>query len=402
MKKIYSLIFILSIASQSTFAQLGPEITSWIINTTGQTGYAGILSNVQVVQYSTNNVYVSCTDIPGYAIGPWPGNPNVASNQNFVYKITRNPVQNIGTPTAVGLGHTGVWINGVSIYNVSDGQSYQNQGIWNRNALYWEGSGFDDCLGHPQQAGEYHHHVNPECLYDFHDSLNHSPIIGFAFDGFPVYGGYAYQNTDGTGPIVRIKSSYVLSSATSRTNGPAVGGMYPAGCFIEDYIYTAGSGDLDQRNGRYCVTPEYPNGIYAYFVTLDASSEPAFPYTFFGSYYGIVQPGNIGPGSGHNTISEPTTVYNPTASVDENERAIEYVLAPNPAQDYTYIFFTSESGNNISGNLYDINGRLLQSYDQMHPGIYYLLDMADYHAGLYFLHLTTGTQTKIQKIVKVK
>jgi len=225
--------------------------------------------------------------------GPWT-NPNVASNQNFVFKITRTPQQNTGTPTAVGLGHIGVFTNGVSIFNVSDAQSYNNAGVWNRNAYYWEYPSFDNCLGHAQQQGEYHHHVSPTCLYDINDNTKHAPLIGYAFDGFPVYGAYAYANTDGSGGIKRMVSSYSLSTATTRANGPAVNSTYPAGCFIEDYIYTAGSGDLDARNGRFCKTPEYPNGIYAYFVTIDASLAPAFPYTFFGTYYGTVQTGNTG------------------------------------------------------------------------------------------------------------
>jgi hypothetical protein len=399
MKKIYSLLAF-ALLIHSSFAQLGPEITSWIINTSNQTGYNGILSNIQVVQYSTNNVYVSCTDIPGYTIGPWPGNPNTASNQNFVYKITRHPVQNTGTLTAVGLGHTGVWTNGVSIFNVSDGMSYNNQGIWNRNAYYWEGGGFDDCLGHPQQQGEYHHHVIPICLVNMYDSLNHSPLIGYAFDGFPVYGPYAYANADGSGGIKRMKSSYVLSTATTRLNGPAVSATYPAGCYLEDYSYSAASGDLDLHNGRYCVTPEYPLGTYAYFVTLNDTLGPAFPYTFYKTYYGIVQAGNTGPGSGHNTISETTTVYNPTLGIDENERSIDYVLAPNPATDYSYIFFTANSDNNIKGELYDINGRLLQSFSEMHPGIYYLVDLAKYQKGIYLLHLTTDNHSITQRIIK--
>ncbi|MFK4985850.1 YHYH protein, partial [Klebsiella pneumoniae] len=62
----------------------------------------------------------------------------------------------------------------MSIFNVSDAQSYNNAGVWNRNAYYWEGRGFDSCLGHPQQQGEYHHHVSPKCLYDQTDSLHHS------------------------------------------------------------------------------------------------------------------------------------------------------------------------------------------------------------------------------------
>src|SRR5436305_9975723 len=118
-KSLFTLIIVVAL-SHLSFAQLSPDVTSWVINTTGQTGYAGIASNVQLVQYSTNNVYISCTCIPGYSIGPWAGNPNIASNQNFVFKITRNPVQNTGTATAIGLGHIGVWTNGVSIFNVSD------------------------------------------------------------------------------------------------------------------------------------------------------------------------------------------------------------------------------------------------------------------------------------------
>ena len=173
--------------------------------------YNNILSNVQVVQYSTSNVYISCTCIPGYSIGPWAGNPNIPSNQNFVFKITRNPVQNSGNPVAVGLGHIGVWSNGVSIFNASDGQSYNNQGVWHRNAYYWEGSSFDNCLGHPAPNGEYHHHVSPTCLYDETDSSQHSPIIGYAFDGFPVYGAWAFANVKDR-KSTRLNSSHVSES----------------------------------------------------------------------------------------------------------------------------------------------------------------------------------------------
>src|SRR5689334_9469137 len=95
-------------------AQITPEISSWILNTSGAKGYANIPSNVQQVQYSTGNVYVSATCIPGYDIGPWAGNPNTPANQNFLFKITRTPQQNTGTATATGLGHIGVFTNGVS------------------------------------------------------------------------------------------------------------------------------------------------------------------------------------------------------------------------------------------------------------------------------------------------
>src|SRR4051812_8978286 len=114
MKKV---LFALSLfASVYVQAQLSPVITSWIQNpdTNVNRGYANIPSNVEVVQYSSTDVYVSCTCIPGYSIGPW-NNPNVASNQNFVYKITLNPQHNTGTPTAISLAHIGVLTNGVSV-----------------------------------------------------------------------------------------------------------------------------------------------------------------------------------------------------------------------------------------------------------------------------------------------
>ena len=399
MKKLLLIICTFFFAA-NIFAQ-GPEVTSWIINTTSATGYAGIPSNVQQVQYSAINVYVSCTCIPGYNIGPWPGNPNVASNQNFVFKITRSPQQNMGTPTAVGLGHIGVWTNGVSIYNVSDAQSYMNQGNWHQNAYFFEGSGFDNCLGHPQMAGEYHHHVSPTCLYDETDSTQHSPIIGYAFDGFPVYGAYAYTNTNGTGPIKRMQTSYIVSTATTRTNGPAVNATYPAGCYIEDYNFTAGSGDLDARNGRYCVTPEYPSGTYAYFVTLDAALDPVFPYTFYGTYYGVVQAGNTGSGSGHNVPSEAVTTYTPSG-MNEIEDKIIFSVYPNPAKESVAVFIAPSAVNNSTLTLTNSAGQEIFSQELIQPGINYFLDLSKVDAGIYFIAIRNGTVSAGRRVIVVK
>lgn len=397
------LLLALSIAGSANLLAQGPEITSWIQNTT-QTGYGGIISNCQLVQYSTNNVYVSCTCVPSYSIGPWTGNPNIPSNQNFVYKITRNPQQNTGTATTVGLGHIGVWTNGVSIFNVSDGMSYNNAGVWNRNAYYWEGSSFDDCLGHPAPNGEYHHHVSPNCLYDQTDSLNHSPIIGYAFDGYPVYGAYGYANTNGTGGIKRMAPSYTLSTNATRTNGPAVNTTYPAGCFMEDYIYTAGYGDLDQRNGRYCVTPEYPSGTYAYFATIDAQLLPVFPYTFYKTYYGIVQSGNTGPSGGHNTISESTTVYSSSSGISNNEKELVFSYYPNPTKDYGFVYIDVNSQNNIKLELYNALGEKVQGYENIQPSILYTLDFTALATGVYYLQAISsdGKRVQNQKILIAK
>jgi hypothetical protein len=325
-----------------------PEVTSWKLNLPNETGYKGIPSNVQKVQYSADNVYVSCTCIPGYDIGPWAGNPNDAVNQDFTFKLTRHPQVNTGAKTVTPNGHIGVWTNGVSIFNAKDARSYNNQNVWFQNALVVEGLSFDDCLGHPAPNGEYHHHVNPTCLYDDADSTQHSPIIGYAFDGYPIYGAFAYQNTDGAGKITRMRTSYRPRNITQRTSlpdgtpltanqyGPDVSLQSPLGTYIQDFEFVAELGDLDEYNGRYSITPEYPAGTYAYFVTIDATGYPEYPFTLGPTYYGIVPAGNTGPQSGHNVPTETVVTYDPTGGVEEAD-ARTLSVYPNPATDIVLI-----------------------------------------------------------------
>ncbi|MBD0369298.1 MAG: YHYH protein, partial [Pyrinomonadaceae bacterium] len=298
-----------------------PELSVWLRNTTNATGYNNISSDVQQVRYSDNYVYVSSTGIPSYSIGPWPGNPNMASNQSYVFKIPRHPAENTAAKTSTPLGSIGVWKNGVVMFNALDAMSYQNQNIWHQNAVVVEAPSFDSCLGHPQQTGAYHHHQNPRCLYTANAS-QHSPLLGYAFDGFPIYGPYGYSNANGTGGIKRIASSYRLRNITQRhtladgTNlsasqyGPNVSTQYPLGYYAEDYEYVSGLGDLDQYNGRFAVTPEYPNGTYAYFVTINADGTSAYPYIIGPSYYGVVATENI-TARGRVTVTESVTTYNP-------------------------------------------------------------------------------------------
>lgn len=405
--KFYS-ILVLLIGAVNSFAQITPEINSWKLNTSA-TGYAGILTNVQQVQYSANNVYISATCIPGYDIGPWAGNPNMAANQNFVFKITRNPVQNTGTPINTGLGHIGVFTNGVSIYNPKDGMSYLNQNVWQQNAIIVEGPSFDDCLGHPAANGEYHHHLNPTCLYNDSITNVHSPIIGFAFDGFPIYGAYAYAITNGTGAIKRMQSSYQKRNITTRTTlpngttassaGPAVSSTYPIGYYVQDFIYTAGSGDLDEHNGRFCITPEYPSGKYCYFVTLDSNQVPEYPYIIGSSYYGTVQAGNTGPGSGHNTITETVTTYNGTAGFEAFEQNVKFDIFPNPLSEVINIKVEKDLPNNLHLEIMDNTGRVIYSQQNLQPTITYSINISTFSKGLYHAVLKSDKNTYTKKII---
>jgi len=107
-----------------------------------------------------------------------------------------------------------------------------------------------------------------------------SNIIGWAYDGNPIYGPYGYSNPKDSNSIPKsLISGYVLNSSNiiDRPNS------FSSGFFVEDYQYT-NSGDLDENNGRFGKTPEFPDGVYAYFSTLDISSNPTFPY-FIGNRY---------------------------------------------------------------------------------------------------------------------
>ena len=191
--------------------------------------------------------------------------------------------------------------------------------------------------------GDYHHHQNPSAfkldlnvvsticnLYDADalyaiDSTQHSPLIGYAYDGYPIYGAYGYKNSDGTGGIVRIKSGYQLRNISQRdtdpdgnpvSSGPTVSTTYPLGYFREDYEFVSHPGEedyLDEHNGRICNTPEYPNGTYAYFATVDANWNSAYPYVVGPTFYGVYANASI------NSIGEPVTVYTDNTGLSESE-----------------------------------------------------------------------------------
>jgi hypothetical protein len=142
----------------------------------------------------------------------------------------------------------------------------------------------------------YGHIGNPKALRILlNDNLNnagseppvkvHSPILGFAYDGNPIYGPFAHQNPlDPQSPIVRMTSSYTLNN--NRPKGPSTT-TYPLGDFVNDYRYVHKSGSLDENNGRFCITPDYPDGTYAYFLTIDSNQVPQFPYFIGENFYSL-------------------------------------------------------------------------------------------------------------------
>ena len=116
------------------------------------------------------------------AIFPNSGNPNSIAVQNFHFRLPLKP-QASDVITRLPMGSIGMALNGVVFFNPFE------QGGMNAVAGYSE-VWLDSCCGHPQQTGVYHYHKYPVCVKSpfRDDGRQHSPVIGFAFDGIPIYG----------------------------------------------------------------------------------------------------------------------------------------------------------------------------------------------------------------------
>ncbi len=150
-------------------------------------------------------------------------------------------------------------------------------------------------------------------LYTENPNGRHSPILAWARDGLPVYGPNGHSDpNDSNSPVVRMRSGFqirtdIASNGSARSawatriyagqrsfaSGPNVSAQFPLGRYMEDNDYKGDLGmtlgvdfDLNEYNVRYCVTPEFPEGTWAYFVCIDAQGIPIFPYNIGRSFFG--------------------------------------------------------------------------------------------------------------------
>jgi len=238
-------------------------------------------------------------------------NPNNITDQNIAFNFTYRGGQNTSLPQDTSLGPMGIATNGVVLFNPMaasgplPGSSDQLPPGFRWNAVHNEVSlGVDLAGGHAEDSGTYHYHSGAFITYGWNDNKvvtansyynsshfnndklrhadGHSKIIGYCFDGYPIYGPWGYtQASDNTSGISQQLSSY--RTKTNETSGRQYSYQSKsAGTFIEDYEYFLNAGTLDAHNGRYCVTPEYPNGTYAYFLTFEENNfnTPKYPYIF--------------------------------------------------------------------------------------------------------------------------
>lgn len=233
----------------------------------------------------------------------------------------------------------------------------RGDGVWNREAYANEGQTFDPAYAH-QAMTNHHYHANaPAVRYllgdhvDFNPATKlysestgpvtaHSPIVAWLADGLPVYGPYGYASPlDPASGVRRMISGYVKRDGTNGTThlaatgrtvlpgwaaraqnrsatlpatfyGPAVSPGYALGHFIEDYDYLGDLGkaqgadfDLNEYNVRFGVTPEFPNGTWAYFLTIEPDGTPRFPNMVSRWFFGTASGGLV------NAINEPVTEF---------------------------------------------------------------------------------------------
>ena len=302
-------------------------------------------------------------------------------------------------------GTIGITLPGIPLYGPSN-QWYiegTNATRWNYNTPEVKINGQDTYGGFPDNNGVYHYHdssfisanawgnVSGFTSNVWTNTDGHSKLIGYAADGYPIYGPYGYLNPlDNARGVTRMISSYQATASTtyrptaktvtvlanntvgsnisvsstfglnpgmkitfsSNTNiatpdtywitqvagqtaiGPESlqGGTnvvrlnrditiyantqiqfeFVSGSFIEDFEFQESSGTLDRFNGRYCVTPDYPTGTYAYFATVDSSNNPVYPYFIGPNFYGALDISSL------NQLTTPDYIMINRGSRDEN------------------------------------------------------------------------------------
>jgi hypothetical protein len=240
----------------------------------------------------------------GYGTFPNPNNPNSVTSYTFSHSFIERGGDNTTNSGTVPLGIVGISANGVAFFNPSAGdggsppQGFQFLAAGENPQVNF---GEDTCGGHPEQTGQYHYHDSHfiDCwkqnqvmagYNDYYGSSQykgdnmrhpdgHSKILGYCFDGYPVYGPYGYSDPNSNvSAITTMRTGYSLRE-TEAVNRPSYD-VYPAGSFVQDYVYSAElpGKHLDAYNGRYGVTPEYPSGTFAYFVSIEPDETEQVTY----------------------------------------------------------------------------------------------------------------------------
>jgi len=270
------------------------------------------------VGYDSQSPAGACGDGEGF--GFWPPGPECPYDVGTLLQIPTDP-QPAAEACETGLGITGLWLSGVSIFNWGDGFAYDDAGEWLNIAGAQEVYDLDICAGHAA-AGEYHHHSYSKCLAaELGDEGDgHSPIYGFAADGYPIHGPWHDDGTEarscwvqrdyddasdpygcgGTGersclmvdpldPSLGTRDATSMGPTTIETVVSLSGNSFSGseGLYYQDFYYDeactdAGGAALDEHNGH-----DHDGLGYHYHVTF------SFPFTMGPTLRGEVPDNNV-------------------------------------------------------------------------------------------------------------
>lgn len=246
------------------------------------TTFVGQLS----IASGSDSCQITANAIPNYDFNDSSANfATDVAEQSVSFNVSRNPkIANSSTELSL-LAYGAVMLNGVVLDQVAngcympddasadgDGNIPNGCGLWvdwRLDPLGKVSLGADSHNAHTQPGGLYHYHGNPYALYDTEDKTQASPVIGFAADGFPIYGPRYVDET--SGQVVEATSGYTIKPGSRPTGDASPGGSYD-GTYIQDYEFT-NAGSLDKCNGQTV------NGEYGYYVT------ETYPYVM-GCYSG--------------------------------------------------------------------------------------------------------------------
>ena len=374
---------------------------------------AAVMPEVQDVRVTPGFVEVKSSGISLTYFGPLQSPPvPVDRRRQFLFRIPRNPQPETGRPMPVRPDILGVFINGAPLYNVLETDSFEGRNLWHFDSIS------------RNQGG---HGFDPGVLQTLIDNGNqHSPLVGYALDGYPIYGPWGYSDSRVAGAVRQLRSSYQPRVSRDRTafangmkltstqRGPEVSQEFPAGTFTEDYAFVEASGDLDAHNGRFSVTPEYPEGTYAYFISTDGAGRLAFPYAIGPTYFGKISVTDLN--NNARDLADQAESQGPeTWSVLSRSASISLKTSSatiQAGQPVALAFTMDDGGGNTIRSLESVHERPVHlvvvsedlfEFDHIHPalaaGNQYVVSHTFEHGGNYRLFVDVTPPGREQQIV---
>jgi len=167
------------------------------------------------------------------------------------------------------------------------------------------------------------------------------------------------------------------------------------GYFREDYVFTTNADEtyLDEHNGRFCITPEYPNGTYAYFCTVDENWNSTYPYAVGPTFYGTRTNAKV------TSVGETTTVYTPSTGNVNDINRLEINVFPNPATDLIAIQIGNLVTEDMTIELLDVTGKLISSTRINKGQTIAYFDVQTVYEGTYFVKILNGKSSTSKAVV---